>query len=689
VANTLTAGLKAAQEAVKRLPDVLVTISDRIPGGTRGLRPAAWYDGAEAAGPHAAVCASDGSLTRLRVDGTTLYRSRVTTPDSGDTYSSWTSFRTGTRLCAIASTGAFIFAFAVDDATPTQIYSAQSIDSGATWGAWSLVITHSATVSHIAAAIRSGEQVVIVNTGANLSAYVATGGAYGAAVTSTDGLITPTGLAVHGQDDYNVIVTGTLADATAVVAARIFGDGVWQGNDTWSAPVTIVSAGPASGVAYSYPSMTREQATRISFRENYTGTGAYARIMLSFLPSAAVFSEHRWKEPYPLDFDDAYGLALSDNTTHLFLTTSSDVLANVIAASSYDVSADVLMIDQPMAAFLAAPTTIVLDNTAGTYNAPGAGAVAVIQPGAEIDISFGLTVSGAADRESFPSVWVESIARVTKADGSKHLVLTAHNVFGILAAHRAPRAVLYSGETPFTIALKECGRAGVDFSSVSTSPPAVAETPPLLVTAGTSALATLRRLFDRIDDTLIQRTATLLMAYPDPADITNDWAFQFNGTDHPIGTVATYTQHQPIANHVRVIGGAAGTVIGEAIDYASVLDAPGAPLIIADRDLTTAAAALARAESRQHAMDRRVLPIAPPAPEPDRPQDTPRPITDSPAAALAVPLHHGIEINDIVELTDSRYSIAADYRIIGIRSLYDRRSKAAARYDQQVEFGAV
>src|SRR3990170_7228589 len=141
--RSISGNLAAAQKASVRPPHLLVSVSDR----------------------HAAVVAADGSLIRARFDGTTLYRSRVTTPTSGSTYSSWTTWTPPitpkANLIAFAKAGATLWAFIVNNATQTQVYAATSADNGATWGAFALQFTHISTVKQLAAAGKSDGNVVV------------------------------------------------------------------------------------------------------------------------------------------------------------------------------------------------------------------------------------------------------------------------------------------------------------------------------------------------------------------------------------------------------------------------------------------------------------------------------------------------------------------------------------------------
>ncbi|MCA9854601.1 MAG: hypothetical protein KC482_13590, partial [Dehalococcoidia bacterium] len=76
-----------------RTPAITAVLWNRpqTPNNPRRLRWANYYDGAENDDPIAAAIATDGSLVRIRANGTTIEHNRVASPGSGSTYSTWTT----------------------------------------------------------------------------------------------------------------------------------------------------------------------------------------------------------------------------------------------------------------------------------------------------------------------------------------------------------------------------------------------------------------------------------------------------------------------------------------------------------------------------------------------------------------------------------------------------------------------
>lgn len=680
--RTLHADLTAAQRSRgPRRPYHKVVVQDRF-GGIRRLRPETWYSGAEAAGPHAAACPSDDSLNRLRIDGTTLYRQRVTSPDSGDTYSGWTSFRTGTRLCAIAAYGANLVAFAVDNGTPTQVYTATSADSGATWSAFALAFTHAVTITAIAACAKSdGTLGVVLNNGNNLSIRLYTGGAWAAAVTTTDGLITPSGVAVFHHGDYNVIVTGAIVSGGGSrLDTRIFSDGFAAPAGSWFDADSIAETAPSSAIAYSAPFADRVDTYHATARETFTGTGAYDRIIRTYAPATADFSFGLWREPVPFNLDHDYGLALADNTTHVFLCTPARVYAMLKTVVTLDVTADVLSVDAHEGLFDTRECTIRIANAGDTYDAPPE----PITKGAEVRVAAGYQTASGAKSSEGPYYWIESIER--DYDSNPHaLVLHCRPVWWWLSRWRAPRAFIHVNRTPFNALQQIAASSGFEFDSVGTSTAGSTAVPLQVIPPGLDGLTALRRIMARLPDRMFSRAHFLLLTEPAAADTADaDYERTPSSAQQIVG--ARYLDRIKEAAHVRITAGAAADILGETIDYTEAELAYTSPALYDDRDLTTAAAALVRAQSVTRALDieRTVRPFPPGGGTPGAASPG-----DPPAASDAVlrtPVHCGLETDDVIAVTDARAGLSAvTMRVLGISTVYDRNKRV---YDHVLALGA-
>lgn len=661
--RSLAAQLTTAQRARTRTPYLKIVISDANAGATR-IRPATWYTGAEAAGPHAVAVPTDGSLIRLRIEANTLYRQRVTTPGAASNYTVWVNWRAATRLCAIAQYGANLVAFAVDNATPTQVYTATSADNGATWSAFALAFTQPATITAVAAAAKANGDIVCVNAdaGANINARKYTGGAWGANLLTADGVITANGVAVHYSGDYCVTRTGALIPAPgSAVQTLLYGDGFSQAIGTWSGAKTIQTTAAAPLVAYSAPFSANPSVHRMLYREAFTGTTAYDRIVHSHIPPTQDWNTEAWREPEPFNLTHAYGLAIAQGTATLFLTTPSRVYAQPAVAATVDVTARVISAELPDDPPNAGTGEIILDNADGTY------ALAPPEPitiGAEVTPGFGYLTSTGNLSSNGPSYWISAISHTTYP--SRTLKLTVVNAFGLCQLVRLTRSLQYvaGAQNLFNILRLLFARAGVDFSGVGSSQSANLY-PAFAAHPGENVLTAIRRAMKAGPDTVHQRAAAILVHEPLAADasVAPYSAQPDHANNHEI-SAAVYVARQPAYAHARAAGGPAADVHSDNIDYTAAGFHYTGPAVVADRNATTAALTDAITAAAQ-----RNAQIAATSDE------------------LTTPVHCGLEVNDVIDLTDNRLAlVAAKRRVLRITTRLSRAQRPG--YEQKLLLGA-
>lgn len=664
--RTLTGDLQTAQRAYDRRPYVQVKARDRF-AGIRRYRPDNWYTGAEPDGWIQAICPSDNSLFRARIDGTTLYRSRVTTPDELDTYSSWTSWRTTTFAVAISGVGSNLTAYAVDSSTRTLIYVATSSDSGATWSAFSLAITHSQQINCIAAAEKSGEKIVIVNETNNIRAYRSTGGAYSASAVTSDNNLTPQGLAMHYASDYNVLAVGLNTANDYVLLQRIYGDGFSQAPDTWSGPTTLRQAINGSNVVLGTPHLHRADVYRMTFRERFGGTNTYDRLYHSWSPASADFASALWKEPVPINIDHDNGLALASNATHLFGITPSRVDASDLTVADVDLTDDVLEVDHAEDTHVATRTVIILDNSNGTYDAPGSGSLKALTNGCEITISPGYIAAGTPTASAGPAVWVERIEH--RYAERNTVALYCSGAWAWISRVRPTATRQYAdGElNVFGILQTVFALAGFEFSSVAASSDISNIAPAFAITPGDSVATAVLRLIERVPDIIFNRGQFFFANEPLAADTADDsvvWTHN-PATQHEL-TSARYVDALRAANHIRTIGAAAANIVGESIDFTEIPLYHGSPAIHRERWADTGTLAADHAAAVARKIELRTT-----------------------ADRIVIPAHAGLEINDVLAITDSRIGLsAAKRRVLSSRLLYSRK-RVGAPYTHTLMLGAV
>jgi len=670
--RSISGTLATAQKAAVRRPYMLVSVSDRH-AGIRRLRWTQWYAGAEDDKGHAAVVAADGSLIRTRFSGTTLYRSRVTTPVIGSDYSSWTTWTPPitpkANLIAFAKAGSTLRAFIVDDAIPSRVHSSISTDNGATWSGFvlSFITTGGPAVIALAAAGKSDGNfvVVTVDAGNDLQAHRWDGATW----TTYTGPTTPTfnGVAVFHSGDWNIIATDE--DTTAAVPVQelrqyLFGDGFSQAPNTWSSGVVIQSAVTAAGLLFRSPYAAKPDVARATFRQQFTGSVAYDRTHHTYQPATAAFADALWREPVPLNIAAPFGVAISYDATQVFLTTARYVHQASMSDGATDISDRVVSADLHETGGAPALSEIVLDNADGAYTVPGSGAAIALTKGAEVRISPGYDAEASAG----PAYYVEAITHVY--EGGRALVkITLAPVWAALARHRFPRAVEFAAAAKNVFGQLQhlLARVGYELSSSGASAASANLYPPLALPPGTSALTAVRRVLDRVPDRLFARGEFLFLNEPlaaDTADAT--YGRPLTTQDQEIAA-AEYVDALKDANHAQVFAAADGTIVAEDVDYTETALLYSAPRQRADPYLTAGADATARAAAEQRRQT----------------------IETTRGDTITAPVHCGLEVNDVIAITDARHGLtSAKRRVLALRTLYRRGPGGKARYDHQIELGA-
>ena len=699
--RTLLTHLLAEQKKPTRVPYLRVEALDHF-GGIPRLHWDVLYSGAEADGPHAVAIPTDGSLNRLRVASNVLYRQRVTTPGVGSDFTAWTSFRTTSVRCAIAAYGANLLAFAVDSGTPTQIYWCASADGGASWGAWALLCTAAGTVAHIAAASKpNGDTLVVFAVGATVYKIKRVSSVWGSITAWTNTVASVTGIAVQYWLDFNLVITGTdAATLNPNVWLCIYGDGYSETLNAWSVPRSITEATAGTNVAYSAPFNLYADTFRASYRNAFTGTVAYDRLDLIAMPIAADYVDNIWTEPRPFDLDHDWGLALASNMTSHFWATTPSRVYRAAYPTTLDLSADVLSCVAHDYPFDPRGATIRLRNDDGRYNSPGSGALIALSRGARINIGPGYYVPtyGGNYASLGPSYYIDAINH-TAAAGRRELVIHCLSTWGLLAAWRPGRSYRWVAGTRnyFQIISQILAKMGLEYSSWSGTPKITDDYPDFAIHPGydpppyisgwmrwyhpdygyiikpiwtdpppqpafqqlatPSALSALATLYSHLEDRITTREDCLYNRWPQAAD-ASVYAF---GTTHAILS-ATYRQLTTPDRFLAI--GDAG-VTKETVDYTAVDLIHDRPNVVHDIGMTTAADVTARAtrEAREATISSR--------------HDT-----------IVVPPHCGIELWDVVDVTDPTLGLAAaKRRVTGITLVFDR-SKDPPVYHQVLTLGA-
>ena len=197
-----------------------------------------FYSGSETKDSHGVTIPGDGSLIRVRKDGTDLYLSRVTNPGPGSTYSSWGSSFGGVPAVSkvgIGSQGAEVMVVSMDAA---NLYRRQSSDYGATWGSWTIMSNARPCERGVSVAYKSNGDCAIVhasdiNDPTSLYIQKRTGGTWSTGLGQRSGDWEIIDLAMYYDGDWNIIALVQEGSYISVVR-MVYGDGYKVAAGTWT-----------------------------------------------------------------------------------------------------------------------------------------------------------------------------------------------------------------------------------------------------------------------------------------------------------------------------------------------------------------------------------------------------------------------------------------------------------------------
>ncbi len=559
--RTLTSTLTAAQKTPSARPAVLVAVRDRV-GGAKRLIWSQLYDGAEADSYHAAVCPADSSLVRARTDGTSLYRQRVASPGALSDYSAWTLFSgvmliTGKGIALATTAEKVALVYTALDGAANKLYCVESADSGATWGTPAVIIAAAAAADfeHVAVAYDSSDILVcFYTTGASsetLKRIIRTAGTWGGAASWSNTANAITGIAASRAPlvDIHLLVTGKITSTvTYHLWGCVYGLGINQANDTWSALKEIRKAHYGAGATYLYPSIAWVDVYRESFVETFSGSQSYSRVMGTHSQSAAAFIANLHHDDYRLPvMAGSYGYAIAGNATHIFLSTPGELYWNTDTVTTTTVSADVLSLRQSIKPFSPGELHVVLDNSDGAYNTP---AFAI---GNEVDFQPGYYGTSGAEYSSGQAYFIESLEHIAEP-GKAQLVIHAVDAWGLLARMQARTAVEFNrtsnDKTYQDLVEYFLGLAGITLTVVSSSSPFTTEYPRISIHSGQSYAAFIKGLYERLNDVIYVRGAAARSFNPSSADAAD---YTYGGSNHPV-TGGRYTTNALSANRFQVQG---------------------------------------------------------------------------------------------------------------------------------------
>ncbi len=529
---------------------------------------------ATAVGPHALAIPSDGSVCRVRMDGTTMKFQRVTSPSGSSNWTAaWTSMGgvLSGHPVGMAAHGAEVVVFADDG---TNLYRRQSADSGATWSAWVSMLNARPCERGVAVAYKSNGDLAVVhasdiNDPTSLYIQIRTGGTWSTSLGQIDGDFAISALALYHDGDWNILAL--ILDGSYIRLARgIYGDGDqyaagvfsgWEFINSYKAKVDVSGqialrqfrtgkAGRHVATYYEQVSAVNELrgADNLGVDDPYLTWHASLGAMFSFtkdnkpwfyrLRPGTKFKDSDWYRAYPLDVTATYGLALCCDGTYLYAAAPNQVWRTVLpgswtpptagsgAGANYLVPVDhVLAVKERVEAMAAGTLSLTLDNSKSEYDSIGTGSsslAASLLRGSQVTLSIGYRIAGVNTYSAVGSYFIEKLG-YSRKPGENYFTIYAIDAWGLLEKFGFNCPVEWNMATnEFTVyqlVEKVVQAVGGSLSYKSRSSDITAIYPNVTITPGQNGAMVLRNLLSLVPDVIFFVGLQGYIVYPQATDI--------------------------------------------------------------------------------------------------------------------------------------------------------------------------
>ena len=677
--RTLSDTLLAAQKKARRLPYVEAEVYD-YEAGIKRLSWTRLYTGSEPDDNHGIAFDGEGSMHRIRAAaGNILYYQKIANPGPGSDFSNWSLITDNcSGPCAIASCGAKIYIFY--RTTANVLWKYYSHDYGQSWQNAQLV-SYGDVLSLAACWWGTGDIVACFALKSNQL--------NGITLDTTDQTTTP-----HTWSDGNHPLLDTCGigatynaslDQCEVVFAGKESDSPYNHYDLFRtkfsntynllAVESFLMAPEGEDITYEYPDChlpanpQEYETNRIVAAEKFSGTTAYTRPLACHVVKGTYWSDTTFTEPRPfLDASPSHGLHIDSTPDYWWLSKPDGVWrATRPAGSPLYISKDIVSLAQHCHPERSEGSLVIeLDNSKGQYANPGQGGLASLRLRSEIVLKLGYKTLAGDEAVEAGTYWIDSWEYSSTSDSS---LFTVHCLdgWGLMERWSARYHMRWNKDdvnprSVWQVLYQILARVGIKLTDTPPQPQSSAINdfyPDFVLDPGTGGCAAVRRLLSFVPDALVFRgqeafTKNLL------ADEESCYSY---GTDHAIlsgkyGDAVTICRARAIG---RDSGG--NRILKESQDWNLLQLAVDILQQDYDPNLQTATSAQERADALLGEASLRAQ-----------------------RGSLVVPTNVGQELLDVIEVNDERCGISEEkYRVLGIRTLYDRRQ---GQYDQTLTLGA-
>ena len=329
------------------------------------------------------------------------------------------------------------------------------------------------------------------------------------------------------------------------------------------------------------------------------------------------FANIAWRQPIPFDQTSNFGIALAYAGNTLWATTPFGVWSADIAAPLLDITPDILGFTLREAPF-ATEADIEIDNSTGAYNS----LPVQLRLGSEVHLSPGYRIPGQAPAVAAGTRLYIAAHTYTANPNDQRLTLHCVGPWELLERWRARSSYQFPADDRniFQLAQFILAKAGFDYTTITKTNQLTDLKPPFTIHPGETGKAALQRLLSKVADKVRFNLGSAWGVYPQTSDPT-DHSY---GAGHPILSLSTVSRAQD-ENYIHTL---VDPILGEAIDWSSILLLYLRPEVEQEPSLNYEAEAIARATDR--------LRLAQVAAE---------------SGALTVPMNVGQQLYDVIAIT--------------------------------------
>jgi len=531
---------------------------------------------------HGVALPSDGSLDRIRLSNTTIYHQRVTDPGPSSDYSNWTNL--GNTIAdshlAIAAQGTEVIVAA---AGASSLYRRESSDSGATWGSWVNMNNTRPCERGCAVAFKpNGDCAIVhasdVNDPTSLYIQTRTSGNWSTGLGQRGGDWEMEGLAMYYDGDWNIIALVIDGNYLSVVR-MIYGDGDQVSAGTWGTDQKIglgrarldIAAQIAmrrfeTGWSWTTRGRARYQPTYWEKRqaviealagESLDVGGAFLTLPSSYpallslarenqpwlfrLKPGSEFIDYNWNKASNINTVAPYGLAIDTDATYIYATQANEVWRTAIPSSwepptqgdgpgskTTITSSHILGVTERIEPEQPSELEVELDNSAGTYNSPGSGALANLKRGSRVNLHLGYRTS--QDETSEVGRYFIEAWEYNRSPGQATFTVNCTDAWGLLQSFRFNKPVEWNVSsddyTVYDLVELVMQAVGGTLSYKSRSSLITSLYPKLEVHAGESSASVISRLLALVPDVIYFWGLDAYIVHPQAAD-TPEYEYEF------------------------------------------------------------------------------------------------------------------------------------------------------------------